>query len=121
MAHEKVPFSQNKHKTDIVAYLTLIGWLIAYFRGDREASRFHLNQALVILLADLGLNAVFACITLTGTAGAALVLRGVIAVLSFCVVCLWILGLVRACGSNDKPVPILGDVQLLREKTGSGK
>ena len=60
MVNQKVPFSENKRKTDIVAYLTLIGWLIAWFRGNREASRFHLNQALTILLADLGTNVVFA-------------------------------------------------------------
>ena len=68
MVNQKVPFSENKRKTDIVAYLTLIGWLIAWFRGNREASRFHLNQALTILLADLGTNVVFALATYTTVA-----------------------------------------------------
>lgn len=115
MANEKVPFSRNKHKTDIVAYLTLIGWLIAWFRGDREESRFHLNQALAVLLADLGLNAVFAVATYSNAGGATVLLRGVCALLSFCVVVLWILGLVRACKGSEKPIPILGDVQLLKK------
>ncbi len=30
---KKIPFAQSKHKTDVVAYLTLVGWLIAYFAG----------------------------------------------------------------------------------------
>ena len=41
----------NKHVTDIVSYLSWPGLLIAFFAGDRYASRFHLNQSLVIWLA----------------------------------------------------------------------
>lgn len=40
----------NKRTTDIVAYLTWVGLLIALVAGDRDASRFHLNQSLVIWL-----------------------------------------------------------------------
>lgn len=74
---KKIPFAQSKHKTDVVAYLTLVGWLIAYFCGNRAASRFHLNQALSILLADLGLNAVFMMATFADTAVASVLVRGV--------------------------------------------
>lgn len=111
--NEKLPFSRNKHKTDIVAYLTLIGWLIAWFRGDRTASRFHLNQALSVMLADLGLNVVFALATFSDVGGMTVFLRGVCGLLSFCVVVLWLVALVRACKGSEKPVPILGEVQLL--------
>ena len=79
---KKIPFAQNKHKTDVVAYLTLVGWLIAYFCGNRAASRFHLNQALSILLADLGLNAVFMMATFADTAVASVLVRGVCGLLS---------------------------------------
>lgn len=41
----------NKQITDIVAYLSWPGLLIAFLLGDRYASRFHLNQSLVIWLA----------------------------------------------------------------------
>lgn len=34
--------------TSIVAYITLIGLIIALCAGDKEGARFHLNQALVI-------------------------------------------------------------------------
>lgn len=33
----------NKKTTDVVAYLTPIGFFISYFLGTREESRFHLN------------------------------------------------------------------------------
>ncbi len=93
---KKIPFAQSKHKTDVVAYLTLVGWLIAYFCGNRAASRFHLNQALSILLADLGLNAVFMMATLPTPPWPVCWCRGVCGLLSFCVVVLWVIGLVRA-------------------------
>lgn len=111
----KVPFSRNKHKTDIVAYLTLIGWLIAYFCGDRAESRFHLNQALVVLLADLSLNLLFAAATYGAIAPAAIFVRGLCGLLSFCTVVLWVLGLVRAAKGSEKPVPVLGEVQFLKK------
>ena len=34
----------DKRTTDIVAYLTYVGLLIALVAGDRERSKFHLNQ-----------------------------------------------------------------------------
>ncbi len=117
MAHEKLPFARNKHKTDIVAYLTIVGWLIAWLRGDRAESGFHLNQALSILVADLGVNAVFWSITVSGAAGAALIVRGVCGILDFCIWALWLLALVRAVKGSEAPVPVLGYVELLKRHT----
>ncbi len=114
MGSKKVPFSKNKHKTDIVAYLTLIGWVIAYLAGNRKESRFHLNQALSILLADLGVNIVFAIATLQYVAGVSALLRGVCGLLSFSTVVLWIMGLVDAIKGKETPVPVLGEVKLLK-------
>lgn len=39
--------------TSIVAYLTWIGLLLAILAGDKEGAKFHINQALVILLFSL--------------------------------------------------------------------
>ena len=39
--------------TGIVAYLTWIGFLIAVCAGDKDGAKFHVNQALVILLFSL--------------------------------------------------------------------
>ena len=41
----------SKRTTDVVAYLSWIGLLVAFVMGDRAASRFHLNQSLAIWLA----------------------------------------------------------------------
>ena len=39
--------------TGVLAYITWIGFLIAYFAGDRQGARFHLNQGLVVTLFGL--------------------------------------------------------------------
>ena len=39
--------------TSIVAYLTWIGLIIAVVAGDKEGAKFHVNQALVIMLFSL--------------------------------------------------------------------
>ena len=114
MESKKVPFSQNKHKTDIVAYLTLVGWIIAYATGNRKESEFHLNQALTIMLADLGLNIVFAIATLQPVAGVSVLVRGVCGLLSFCTAVLWIVALVYAVKGKETPVPVLGEVKILK-------
>ena len=43
----------DKKVTGIIAYLTLIGWLIAYLAGDKEGAKFHLNQALVLAICNI--------------------------------------------------------------------
>ena len=40
----------NKKTTGIIAYITWIGWIVAFCAGDKEGAKFHLNQALVILI-----------------------------------------------------------------------
>ena len=46
----------SKKLTDVVAYLSWIGLLIAFVAGDRENCKFHLNQSLVIWLAGVALG-----------------------------------------------------------------
>ena len=48
----------SKKLTDVVAYLSWIGLLIAFVAGDRENCKFHLNQSLVIWLAGVVLGVV---------------------------------------------------------------
>ena len=43
----------TKKGTDIVAYITIIGWVLAFACGTRTESGVHLNQALVLFLANV--------------------------------------------------------------------
>ena len=94
----------NKHTTDVVAYLTWVGLIIALVAGDRYESRFHLNQSLVIWLAGTVLGMV-AWVPLLGW------LIGAVGSL-FCVIC-WFIGIVNAIQGVEKEVPLLGQIHLL--------
>lgn len=83
--------------TSIVAYITWIGLIIALCAGDKEGARFHLNQALVIYL--FGLLSVIPCI-------------GQIWAI-FIFVC-WIIGLIAAINQEEKPVPLIGGITLIK-------
>lgn len=92
----------NKKTTDIVAYLTWIGLIIALIVGDKENSRFHLNQALVIMLFSL-----LCCIPCIGVFWAI-----------FIIVC-WFMGFISAINEEEKPVPVIGNVTLIKPKKDS--
>ena len=83
--------------TSIVAYLTWIGLLLAILAGDKEGAKFHINQALVILLFSL--LSIIPCLGW---------IWGI-----FMVVC-WIMGLVAAINQEEKEVPLIGKIRLFK-------
>lgn len=87
----------DKRTTDIVAYITWIGLLIAVLVGDKENSKFHVNQALVIMI--FGLLSAVPCV-------------GAIWAI-FMVVC-WFMGLISAINGEEKPVPVIGQIRLIK-------
>ena len=95
----------NKHITDIVSYLSWPGLLIAFFAGDRYASRFHLNQSLVIWIAATLIGIVWKWIPLFGW------LVGFVGGL-FCALC-WFIGIINAIQGVEKEVPLLGQIKIL--------
>jgi uncharacterized membrane protein len=95
----------DKKITGIVAYITWIGLLVAFIAGDREGAKFHLNQALVIWLAAIVSN-IISLIPVVGT-----LLSLVCSV--FLLVCV-ILGLVSAIKEEEKEVPLIGKIKILK-------
>ena len=83
--------------TSIVGYITWVGLLIALCAGDRDGARFHLNQALVIFL--FGLLTPIPCIGQ---------IWGI-----FIIIC-WIMGLIAAINQEEKPVPLIGNITLIK-------
>lgn len=96
----------DKKTTGIVAYITLVGWLIAYFTGDKEGAKFHLNQSLVLLIAEL-IAGVISRITVIGS-----IVGGILSIVLFV---FWIMGLVYACKDEEKEVPVLGAIKILNQ------
>jgi len=100
----------NKKVTGIVSYITIIGWIVAYLAGDKEGAKFHLNQSLVINIAEL-INSLI----LSRILGIIPIIGGLVSlVISVVLLVVWILGLVAAIKEEDKEVPILGQVKLLK-------
>ena len=82
--------------TSVLAYLTWIGFLIAYFAGDRQGARFHLNQGLVVNLFGL-----LSAIPFLGRIWSLFIL--------VCVV----IGVINASNGENKEVPLIGGIRLL--------
>lgn len=83
--------------TGIVAYLTWIGFIIAVCAGDKDGAKFHVNQALVIMLFSL-----LSIIPCVGWIWAV-----------FMLVC-WIMGLIAAINEEEKEVPLIGGIKLIK-------
>ena len=94
----------DKKVTGIVAYISIIGWLIAFLAGDKEGAKFHLNQALIV---DLGM---IICSALTQIPFIGIIFWLVNIFLFVC----WVIGLVPAIKEEEKEIPLLGAIKILK-------
>jgi len=100
--------ADNGKTTAIVSYLTLIGWLIAYFAMQQpnktSLGSYHLRQTLLLYICAI----VFQIIVYSITAAMPVIgLLFSIASLGFIV--LWIMGLIAAINGEEKPMPLIGE------------
>ena len=95
----------SKKATGIVAYIYLIGWLIAFCAGDKEGAKFHLNQALVLWIANIIIS-VIAYIPYVGG-----IVSGILGIVFFI---FWLMGLISAIKEEEKPLPLIGGIQILK-------
>ena len=111
-------FLMQKRTTDIVAYLTWIGLVVAFLAGDRERSKFHLNQALVLTIGGVVWSVVYRVARVVlgaltfGLANG--VLGGLNALVSIVILVLTILGLINAVQGEEKPLPLIGGIVIYR-------
>lgn len=90
----------------MISYLTIIGWLIAFFQS-REARtplvKFHLEQALGVfifsLLWNIALRILFSAIPALGP---------LMGLLSLVPLVLIIIGIINASKEEMKPLPVIG-------------
>lgn len=98
--------------TGIVSYLSWIGWIIAFFAGDKEGAKFHLNQSLVIMIGMTVLSILSMVAGVIPVVG--LIISLVVGILSLALFVFWIMGLIAACKQEEKAVPVIGNIQLLK-------
>lgn len=89
----------------IVSYISIVGWLIAYFMGKEKADdllKYHLRQSLglavVGILFSVALNVVAMIVPALGILG----------MLSLVILVLWIIGIINAANAAQKPLPLIG-------------
>lgn len=100
----------NKKTTGILSYITLIGWLIAFLAGDKEGAKFHLNQSLVLLIVALINKYV-----LTKVLGLIPFVGGLLSyIIGIYIIICWILGLVYAIKEQEKELPLIGAIKILK-------
>ena len=98
----------TKKGTDIVSYITIIGWAIAMICGTRAESKFHLNQSLVLILANI----------LWGIIGKILAFIPIVGWLAIpigylIIFVLWLMGLIYAIQGKEQAVPLIGGLRIL--------
>ena len=95
----------SKKVTSIFAYLGIIFWLIAFLAGDKEGAKFHLNQGLVLFICGV-VGGIVAVIPFVGWI--------LSCVISIALLVFMIMGIVSACKDEEKPLPLIGKIQLLK-------
>ncbi len=92
----------------IVAYITIIGWAIAYlsYRKSDDKSplvKYHLTQSIGIVLFAIALSIV------TGILVGLLPSLGILLyIISFCPFVLMLMGIITASNEAQRPIPLIG-------------
>lgn len=94
--------TDNGKTVAIIAYITLIGWIIALVmnNGNKTAlGSFHVRQALGIMCVGVLLSIISMIIDL-----------GMLSwIINLAILVLWIIGLISAVQGEMKPVPVVGE------------
>ena len=112
MAMRKGQKKMDAKITGIVSYISWVGWLIAFLAGDKEGAKFHLNQSLVLMICITVLSIISAIAGYIPVVG--VIITIVVGVCSLVMLVFWIMGLVAACKEEEKALPIIGNIQLLK-------
>lgn len=95
----------NNKTLSIVAYITFIGWLIAYFSGKENADnnlKFHLRQGLALIIFSIILGVIIN-VVVNFTHLYFISYLGIINLV------LMIIGIINASNEVNKPLPIIGN------------
>ena len=100
------PYGNDK-TMGVVSYITLIGFLIALFSGANNGRRtpylnFHLNQSLILILANIVAGIVS---SFSSTIGGLLSLAAFV---------FWIMGIVGAAKGQTKSLPLIENIKLIK-------
>lgn len=96
----------NSRTLSIVSYITLIGWLVAYFMSKDKPKdplvKYHLKQSLGVICIGIILGVLITVIVRIVPA------LWMLSYAQFAILVLLILGIINAAGEKMTPVPVVG-------------
>ena len=112
------PTSDNGKTAGIISYLTIIGWLIAFFAMHKdnktELGSYQLRQTLLFHIASIViyyvLGAIFTAIFFSSG-----IVTGIFSlitldwIIKIGLFVLWIIGFIGAINGEKKPIPLIGE------------
>ncbi len=101
----------NKKPTDILAYPGWICWLIAFFAGSREESKFHLNQGLVINIIGTAISIIEGILFRIPFGW---IVASILGIVALGVTVLMVFGIVYAATGQERSLPVVGGIQILK-------
>lgn len=119
--NNNISTTDNGKNVGIISYITIIGWLIAYFgmhQGNKtELGSYQLRQTLLLhivsFLVSWILGMIFAAIffsTATGGFGGSwLGIVGLNWIIRLIFIVLWLIGFIGAINGEKKPIPLIGE------------
>ena len=108
--------TDNGKNAGIVSYITIIGWLIAYFamhnEKKTELGSYQLRQTLLFYIIAFGFQIIWrvVIVSLLFTSLSMIALAGTISmIINILFFIVWIIGFIGAVNGQKKPMPLIGD------------
>lgn len=97
----------NGKTTAIVSYITIIGWLIAYFAMHQSKKTslgsYHLRQTLLLFICAIAYQIIITVIIMAVPS-----IGLILSLVSLVFLVLWVMGLIAAINGEEKPMPLIG-------------
>ncbi len=114
--------AQNNKVMGVLAYLGILVLVSIFAAKESRFARFHANQGLVLLIAELGFGIIYSIVTSilanllfsTGSFGVWGVLSTLLSLLSLVFLVLAIIGIINALNGKKKELPITGKITILK-------
>jgi uncharacterized membrane protein len=116
--NNNISSADNGKNVGIISYITIIGWLIAYFgmhqNNKTELGSYQLRQTLLLhivsFLVSWILGMIFAAIFFSsGFATGWFSIVGINWIIRVCFIILWLIGFIGAVNGEKKPIPLIGE------------
>ena len=116
--NNNISSTDNGKNVGIISYITIIGWLIAYFgmhqNNKTELGSYQLRQTLLLhivsFLVSWILGMIFAAIFFSsGFAAGWFSIVGINWIIRVCFIILWLIGFIGAINGEKKPIPLIGE------------